>query len=180
MSLILDPTNERIPVKRSITKRKSNLSGRLALLDIRKPRGNVLLDRLEEVLSERCPDISISRYSKPTFTKPAPDELRREIRSQAYLVVEALADGGSCTTCSLHDTVWFEIQGVSAVSIASTEFQDAAATQAKALGMDDAQCVFVPHPIQDATDEEMRRTANECAEFVIKALTDENGSTDSA
>lgn len=92
MTLILDPTDERVPVKRSITKRKSNLSGRLALLDIRKPRGNVLLDRLEEILNERCPDVTISRYAKPTFTKPAPDDLRREMKSQVDLVVEALAD----------------------------------------------------------------------------------------
>lgn len=80
----------------------------------------------------------------------------------------------------MHDTVWFEIQGIPAVSIASTEFEDAAATQAKALGMDDARCVFVPHPIQDATDEEMRQKAEQCADLVIRALTDEKGLADSA
>ena len=71
----------------------------------------------------------------------------------------------------MHDTVWFEIQGVPSVSIASTEFRQAADTQANALGMTDAQCVFVPHPIQDATDDEMRAKADECIEAVIGALT---------
>ena len=58
-----------------------------------------------------------------------------------------------------------------AVSIASNAFVDAAATQAKALGMDDAKCVFVEHPIQDATDDEMRAKADACVEQVLRALT---------
>ena len=57
------------------------------------------------------------------------------------------------------------------VSIASTEFQDAADTQARALGMQDAQCVFVAHPIQDATDDEMRDKADAVIDQVIAALT---------
>ncbi len=48
---------------------------------------------------------------------------------------------------------------------------DAAETQAKALGMAGAQRVFVPHPIQDATDEEMRRKADEVLQQVLAALT---------
>ena len=71
----------------------------------------------------------------------------------------------------MHDTVWFEIQGVPAVSIASSEFEDAAATQASMLGMDDAKRVFVPHPIQDANDQEMQAKADECVDAVIGALT---------
>ena len=71
----------------------------------------------------------------------------------------------------MHDTVWFEIQGIPAVSIASSEFVGAAETQASALGMNDAQRVFVQHPIQDATDEEMRAKADVVVEEVIAALT---------
>lgn len=71
----------------------------------------------------------------------------------------------------MHDTVWFEIQGTPAVTIASSEFVDAAETQARALGMLDARRVFVPHPIQDATDDEMRQKAEDVADAVIGALT---------
>jgi hypothetical protein len=71
----------------------------------------------------------------------------------------------------LHDTVWFEIQGKPAVSIASSEFGDAAETQAKALGMTDARRVFVPHPIQDATDDEMRAKADGVFDQIVQALT---------
>ena len=59
------------------------------------------------------------------------------------------------------------------MSIASIEFEDAAATQAKALGLRDARTVFVPHPIQDATDDEMRAKADAVIDEVIRALTDE-------
>ena len=56
------------------------------------------------------------------------------------------------------------------MSIASSGFRDAAATQAKALGMLDARCVFVEHPIQDATDEEMRSKADAVIDQVVAAL----------
>jgi len=71
----------------------------------------------------------------------------------------------------LHDTVWFEIRGLPAVSIASSEFAEAAQTQRKALGMEGARYVLVEHPIQDATDDEMRGKARAVLDQVIAALT---------
>ena len=70
----------------------------------------------------------------------------------------------------MHDTVWFEIQGTPAVSIASSEFADAAKTQAEALGMQDAKRVFVAHPIQDADDQQMTLKADAIVDEVIAAL----------
>ena len=92
MTTILDPTDERVPVARAVTPRPGSIRGNVALLDISKPRGNVLLDQLERRLAERLPDVSITRYAKPTFTKPAPDALRRDIRDASDFVIEALAD----------------------------------------------------------------------------------------
>ena len=67
--------------------------------------------------------------------------------------------------------MWFEIQGLPAVSIASSEFAEAAEVQRKALGMEGARYVLVDHPIQDATDEEMRAKAQAVVESVVAALT---------
>lgn len=92
MATILDPTDERVPVVRTVTPRTGTVRGNVALLDISKPRGNVLLDQLETRLAERLPDVTINRYAKPTFTKPAPDALRRDIREANDFVIEALAD----------------------------------------------------------------------------------------
>ena len=89
---ILDPGDERTPVARKITPRPESITGNVALLDISKPRGNILLDRLETQLAERLPNVTLNRYAKPTFTKPAPDDLRRDIRAKNDFVIEALAD----------------------------------------------------------------------------------------
>jgi hypothetical protein len=62
----------------------------VGLLDISKARGDVFLDRLEEQLTAR--GVRVTRYRKPTFTKPAPVDLRHEISTQCDLVIEALAD----------------------------------------------------------------------------------------
>ena len=71
----------------------------------------------------------------------------------------------------MHDTVWFEIQGLPAVSIASSEFAEAAEVQRRALGMEGARYILVDHPIQDATDDEMRAKAQAVVDQVVAALT---------
>jgi hypothetical protein len=71
----------------------------------------------------------------------------------------------------VHDTVNIEASGVPMVFVASTEFVDAADAQARALGADPAR-VFVPHPIQDRTDDELRALADDAIEAIVLALTD--------
>lgn len=92
MVQILDPTDERVPVKRELTPRPESITGTVGFLDISKPRGNVLLDRLEALFNERLPEVEVKRYAKPTFTKPAPEDLRRKIAEECGFVIEALAD----------------------------------------------------------------------------------------
>ena len=89
---ILDPTDERVPIQRELTPRPEHINGTVGFLDISKPRGNVLLDRLEELFNERLPEVEVRRYEKPTFTKPAPEDLRRKIAEECGFVIEALAD----------------------------------------------------------------------------------------
>ena len=87
---ILDPTSERAPEGRPLAPRPPRLPARIALLDIRKPRGDVFLDELEALLRARGAEIE--RTAKPTFTKPAPVDVRREIAERCDAVIEALAD----------------------------------------------------------------------------------------
>ena len=54
--------------------------------------------------------------------------------------------------------------------VASTEFVEAAAAQSAALGVEPAR-VFVPHPIQDRTDDEMRALADAAFDEIIAAVT---------
>ncbi len=89
---IVDPTDERVPVRRTLAKRPATIAGTVALLDIAKPRGDVLMDRIAARMAERIPGVELRRYRKPTFTKPAPEELRRQIAKESDFVIEALAD----------------------------------------------------------------------------------------
>ena len=87
----LDPTSERDPVVRTLAPRPASLEGKvIGLLDISKPRGDVFLDRLEELLRDR--GLRVTRFRKPTFAKVAPVDLRHEIATKCDVVIEALAD----------------------------------------------------------------------------------------
>lgn len=88
---LLDPTGERQPVVRALNARPASLEGMVVgLLDITKPRGDVFLNRVEELLNQR--GLQTRRYAKPTFTKPAPVDLRHKIATECQAVIEALAD----------------------------------------------------------------------------------------
>ena len=69
----------------------------------------------------------------------------------------------------MHDIADLESRGIPGVGIASTEFVEAAALQSKSLGFDPAM-VFVRHPIQDRSDEEMRALADEAVDAIVAAL----------
>ena len=89
--ILLDPTSERQPAARQRVARPGSLKGlTIGLLDISKPRGDLFLDRLEQLLSGRGAEVL--RFRKPTFTKPAPADLRLEVAARCEAVVEALAD----------------------------------------------------------------------------------------
>jgi len=54
--------------------------------------------------------------------------------------------------------------------VASSAFRDAAEKQAAALGLPEVNRVFVPHPIQDATDDEMRDKVDAIIDQLVAAL----------
>ena len=88
----LDPTDS-VAVPRKTARRPTTLDGKVVtLLDISKAKGDYLLDRIEELLKERVKPKAILRRKKPTFARPAPDDLRQQILKESDVVIEALAD----------------------------------------------------------------------------------------
>jgi hypothetical protein len=88
---VLDPTSELRTQQVPLAARPPSLEdATIGLLDITKARGDVFLDRLEELLVQR--GLRVERFAKPTFTKPAPVDLRHEISQRCEVVIEALAD----------------------------------------------------------------------------------------
>ncbi len=60
-------------------------------------------------------------------------------------------------------------RGVAGGFVASEEFREAASAQGDALGYP-ARVVYVPHPIQDRTDDEMRALAHEAFDAVMAMI----------
>ncbi|OGK84904.1 MAG: hypothetical protein A2X51_02610 [Candidatus Rokubacteria bacterium GWC2_70_24] len=88
----LDPTDS-VAVPRRTAPRPASLDGTVVtLLDISKAKGDHLLDRIEELLRERTSPRAIVRRKKPTFARPAPEDLRRDIVGETDVLIEALAD----------------------------------------------------------------------------------------
>ena len=70
----------------------------------------------------------------------------------------------------MHDIADFEGRSIPGVFVATTEFVDAAAAQSRALGIEPRR-VFIPHPIQDRTDDEVRTLAADAVDEIVAALT---------
>ena len=91
MTTLLDPTSEQSPGDMVPLPRLKEVAGKtVGLLDISKPRGDVFIDRLEDLLVQR--GVQTRRYKKPTFTRVAPVELKQQIAPECDAVVESLAD----------------------------------------------------------------------------------------
>ncbi len=71
----------------------------------------------------------------------------------------------------MHDIADLELRGVPSLFIASSEFVNAAQSQADSLGFPDVARVFVGHPIQDRTDEEMRALADSSFAEILSKIT---------
>jgi hypothetical protein len=72
-------------------------------------------------------------------------------------------------SCSVHDVANLEERGIPSVFIASDQFRSAREAQSSALGTDPAT-VWVPHPIQDRTDDEMKDLARRVGADIVAAL----------
>ena len=69
----------------------------------------------------------------------------------------------------MHDITDLESRGIPGMFVASSEFVEAAAAQGKALGFDPAAC-YVPHPIQDRTDDELHALADAAFEEILSQI----------
>lgn len=91
---LVNPLDETPRPKAKVAARLDSVRGKvIGLLDISKGGGKDFLDRLEKLLLEEHGAARVERFSKPTFTKPAPDHIiDRIMRAQVQGVIEALAD----------------------------------------------------------------------------------------
>ena len=166
--LLRDPTAETASVLRRRQPRLGGFKGKtIALMDIGKMRGDEFIDRLEVLCHRR--GIATLRYKKPTNTRVAPREIIKEISEKCQAVIIALSDCGSCTSCSTHDLNDLDKKGVAGVSVLTTEFLQAFELQKTTIGLD-AASVYVPHPLQNKTTEELHAWADEAVDEILAAI----------
>ena len=85
-------------------------------------------------------------------------------------MVIALSDCGSCTSCSTHDLNDLDFRGVPGVSVLTEEFRDAFNGQCEKIGFDGAS-VFVPHPMQNRTTEQLHAIADDFLDRIVEKVT---------
>ncbi len=90
---ILNPTAPPMPVDARLAPRPSDLNGKvLGLLNNRKLNASNLMDRVGEVLSERYEFASIVKLSKPSASRPCPQEIVEELVSRCDVIVTSNGD----------------------------------------------------------------------------------------
>ena len=104
---IVDPTDERVPIRRTLAPRAATpLSGRVALLDIAKPRGDVLIDRLARASAATgCPASSSSAIANRPSPNRRPTSCAARSRRRATSLskrspIEGHVQRAVCTTQS--------------------------------------------------------------------------------
>ena len=166
--IMRDPTAETTSDLRSRTAPLASLAGTtIALMDIGKMRGDEFIDRLEQLCRAR--GATTRRYKKPTNTRVAPREMIKDIATSCQAIVIALSDCGSCTSCSTHDLNDFDRKGLPGVSVLTNEFRQAFEVQISAIGLD-AAAVYVPHPMQNRTTEELHVFAEQSIDAILAAI----------
>jgi hypothetical protein len=167
-SVLRDPTPELASLLRARVTPPASLAGKtVALMDIGKMRGDEYIDRLEQLFKDR--GIATRRYKKPTNTRTAPVAMIQDIAANCDMVVIALSDCGSCTSCSTHDLNELDQRGLSGVSVLTTEFKDAFAKQCASIGFEGAS-LYVPHPMQNRTTAELHQLADQSFEHIVANL----------
>lgn len=69
----------------------------------------------------------------------------------------------------MHDITDMEGRGVVSVGCVTELFRDGAEAQCRTLAFDPA-VVYVAHPMQDRTDEELRKMADDAFEEILKGI----------
>jgi hypothetical protein len=73
-------------------------------------------------------------------------------------------------SCSVHDVIRLERRGVATCAIGTEPFVDEALEQARLLGMPAYRMVFVPHPVQLLSNDELVAIADAAFPRIVARL----------
>lgn len=168
---VLNPTAKATTGQREMAMRPPQLDGKvIGFLWNMKPNGDILLDRLAELLSQRFRLAQVLKRDKPLASSGAPGEVLNELSTKCDVIVNAIGDCGSCTSWVVHDSIELENRGVPTVSICSSEFATLGRAEAQALGMPSLAIVTVSHPVGGLKQEEVQQRANDAIDELVQML----------
>jgi hypothetical protein len=106
---------------------------------------------------------------KTNYSAPADAHIVDEAR-QWHVDVTGIRDCGSCSSCSLHDSIAVERQGAPSIGVMTTRFASAAELMSRVLGMPGYKSGVIRHPISNASDEQLAAYARAIVEQMQQLL----------
>jgi hypothetical protein len=153
---VYDPRGADGAVAAPTAPRPKTLQGlRLGILDNSKWHANKLLRGASVALGKSVVFSDVRYYVKHSFSKDAAPELIQEIAQNSDVVVTAIGDCGSCTSCCIRDAIALEKLGIPTAAVVTREFVRETELQRRALGMDELIPVIIGHPVSSITNEEI-------------------------
>lgn len=139
------------------------------LLDNGKWNANHLFSGIQAGLA---PTVGrVTRSKKFHYSVVADGPSLAVLDRSADVVITGVGDCGSCTSCSVHDTVELERLGVPAVLISTSNFMAESNLQAELLGMPDIRVIEIEHPIASRSPDYMetlgRAIGAACLDLVL-------------
>src|SRR5262249_37303048 len=112
---------------------------------------------VEKELSARAPDFKVMNFIKPRSAGPSPE--LEQIAESCDFVINAVADCGSCTAWSVHDSIELEKKGVPTVTVLTDVFHELGKEVATSMGAPDIRMSVIAHPIGELRESEIRERA---------------------
>jgi hypothetical protein len=155
-AVMLDPRGIVESSNAPIAARVPTLDGlRLGILDNSKWNANKILRGSSSALGESIRFAAINYYVKHSFSKDAAPELIQQIAAENDIVLTAIGDCGSCSSCCIRDAIALERLGVPSAAIITTEFVRETELTRIAVGMKDLVPVVIDHPVSSITQAEV-------------------------
>jgi hypothetical protein len=167
---VLDPTPEKAPPAGQLAPRLATLDGKtIGFISNGKEGTKGFFAHLDRLLREEHGVAKVVMRTKSNYSAPADAHIVAEIRNWDA-VISGIGDCGSCSSCSLHDSVTAERLNIPAFSVMTERFASAAELMSRVLGMPDYRFAKIGHPVSSATDkglEAMARMAIEQGRSMI-------------
>ncbi len=155
----------------SLAPRRASLDGAVVgLLANSKANSGEILELVAAELLARHGVAGVVRVMKPHPSVPADDASLRRLVEQADVVVTAIGDCGSCSTCTMHDGLALETRGIATAVLLTEPFTPAGRAIAALEGVPDYEFAVLPHPTAGLTGDALVAVARDATDAVERLL----------